>query len=64
MSEMKEKSLVEFVKALDQLNGANLHHLTGQDASWYKVDEKYRKELMHVMDLINGFDFVQIGNKK
>jgi len=54
-----EKSLLEFIKALDQLNGANLHNLTGQDASWYKVDEKYRTELKKVMELINGFDFVK-----
>lgn len=56
---MNEKSLIEFIKALDQLNEANLHNLTGQDASWYKIDEKYREELKQVMDLINTFPFVR-----
>ncbi len=56
---MEEKSLLEFIKALDQLNGANLHYLTGRDASWYELNEKYREELEQVMDLINSFEFVR-----
>lgn len=56
---MTEKSLLEFIKALDQLNAANLHNLKGQDASWYKMNEKYVEELKQVMNLINGFDFVK-----
>lgn len=56
---MEQKSLLEFIKALDQLNGFNLLYLTGRDASHYKIDEKYRSELMQVTDLINGFDFVK-----
>lgn len=56
---MEQKSLLEFIKALDQLNGANLLYLTGRNSSHYKIDEKYRSELIQVMDLINGFDFVK-----
>lgn len=55
---MNTKNLEEFLRALTQLNDANIDFMNQKQVN-FNLHEKYKIELQQIADLINSFDLVR-----